>query len=43
LVHNLCEVDLEEIFIGMPVEAVLKPAAERTGSITDIVCFKPIE
>ena len=43
LVHNLGEVDLEEIFIGMPVEAVLKPAAERTGSITDILYFKPIE
>jgi len=43
LVHNLGEVDLEEIFIGMPVEAVLKPATERTGSITDILYFKPIE
>ena len=43
LVHNLSEVDLEEVFIGMPVEAVLKPATERTGSITDILYFKPIQ
>jgi len=42
LVHDLGEVDPDEVFIGMPVEAVFKPANERTGSITDIVYFRPI-
>jgi hypothetical protein len=42
LVHDLGEVTPEEVFIGMPVEAVFKPAPERTGSITDILYFKPI-
>ncbi len=42
LVHNLGEVEPEQVFIGMPVEAVLKPPAERTGAITDILYFKPI-
>jgi len=41
LVHNLDEVDPDEVFIGMPVEAVLKPTDERTGSICDILYFKP--
>jgi uncharacterized OB-fold protein len=41
LVHNLDQVDPEEIFIGMPVQAVLKPAPDRTGSITDISHFEP--
>jgi uncharacterized OB-fold protein len=42
LVCDLGEVEPEEVFIGMPVEAVFKPAAERTGSITDILYFKPV-
>jgi uncharacterized OB-fold protein len=42
LVHDLGEIEPKEVFIGMPVEAVLKPAAERTGSITDILYFKPV-
>jgi uncharacterized OB-fold protein len=41
LVHDLGEVDPYEVFIGMPVEAMLKPADERTGSITDILYFRP--
>jgi uncharacterized OB-fold protein len=43
LVHNLGDVDPDELFIGMPVEAVFKSAGERTGSITDIRYFKPAE
>lgn len=42
LVHDLAEVDFDEVFIGMPVTAVFKPAQERTGSITDILYFKPV-
>ncbi|MDO8056589.1 MAG: OB-fold domain-containing protein, partial [Candidatus Hermodarchaeota archaeon] len=42
LVHQLGELDLEELYIGMPVEAVFKPKAEREGSILDIEYFRPI-
>lgn len=41
LIHNLGEVEPDEIFIGMPVEAVFKPQAERQGSILDIAYFRP--
>jgi uncharacterized OB-fold protein len=41
LVHDLGEVDPGEVFIGMPVEAAFKPLKDRTGSITDIVHFRP--
>lgn len=42
LVHFLGEVDPDEIYIGMPVEAVLKPLAERKGDIRDILYFRPV-
>jgi hypothetical protein len=42
LVHRLGEVQADEIAIGMPVEAVLKPAKERIGSIQDIAYFRPV-
>jgi uncharacterized OB-fold protein len=42
LVHRLGEVESEAVVIGMPVQAVLKPAAEREGSILDIVYFRPL-
>jgi hypothetical protein len=41
IVHRLGEVDPDEIEIGMPVQAVFKPQADRQGSITDILYFKP--
>jgi uncharacterized protein len=41
LVHRLAEVDPQKVAIGMKVEAVFKPAAERQGSILDILHFKP--
>ena len=41
LVHHLGEVEPEDVFIGMPVEAVFKPQEERLGSITDIRYFRP--
>jgi hypothetical protein len=41
--HLLGEVDPDAVEIGMKVEAVWKPEEERTGSITDIKYFKPLE
>jgi uncharacterized OB-fold protein len=43
LVHYLGDVDPDAVFIGMTVEAVFKPPEERTGSITDIVHFRPVD
>jgi len=42
LVHRLGEVDPDEVEIGMRVEAVFKPEAERKGSILDIGYFRPL-
>jgi hypothetical protein len=42
LVHRLGEVAPEEVHIGMQVEAVFKPQAEREGSILDILYFRPV-
>ena len=42
LIHRLDEVDPEDVVIGMQVEAVFKPKAERVGSILDISHFKPV-
>ena len=43
IVCDLGQVDPDDVFFGMPVEAVFKPLAERTGSITDILYFRPVE
>jgi uncharacterized OB-fold protein len=40
--HKLGEVGAEQVRIGMPVEAVWRPEAERTGSILDIAYFRPV-
>lgn len=42
IIHKLAEVEVEDIFFGMPVEAVFKPKKERQGSILDILHFKPV-
>lgn len=42
LLHLLGEIEPEEIFIGMQVEAVFKPQEERQGSIEDIQYFLPV-
>jgi acetyl-CoA C-acetyltransferase len=39
--HMLGEVAPDDVSIGMEVEAVWKPAGERTGSILDISYFRP--
>lgn len=41
LIHRLGEADPDTIDIGLRVEAVFKPQAKRTGSILDILYFKP--
>jgi len=41
--HKLGGVDPGSVRIGMAVEAVWKPIAERTGSILDIAYFRPRE
>jgi uncharacterized OB-fold protein len=43
ILHHLNEVDPWKIHRGMKVKAVWKPAEERTGAITDILYFKPME
>ncbi len=42
IIHRLGVVAVEEINIGMKVEAVFKEKEDREGSILDIVYFKPI-
>jgi uncharacterized OB-fold protein len=42
LVHYLGEIDLEELYIGLEVEAVFKNEAEREGSILDVKYFRPV-
>ena len=41
MMHFLKEVKPEDCEIGMKVEAVMKPARERQGSVLDIEHFKP--
>jgi uncharacterized OB-fold protein len=42
LVHKLGSVSLDEVEVGMEVEAVFKPEQERVGSILDIEYFRPV-
>jgi hypothetical protein len=43
ILHKLGEVDPQKVHVGMRVQAVWKPAADRQGAITDILYFKPVE
>ena len=43
LVHRLGELLPSQVSIGLKVEAVFKPQAQREGSILDILYFKPQE
>jgi hypothetical protein len=42
IIHYLQGIPFDEIALGMPVQAILKPKAERTGGIEDIVGFGPV-
>lgn len=41
LVHYLDEVDPEDVYLGMEVEAVLRDREDRQGGIADIRYFRP--
>ncbi len=41
ILHKLGEVSPQDVRIGMKVKAVWKPVPDRTGSITDILYFRP--
>jgi uncharacterized OB-fold protein len=43
ILHKLDEIDPQQVRIGMRVQAVWKPAPERSGSVTDILYFRPVE
>jgi len=42
IVHRI-DAEPDELFIGMPMQAALKPKSERKGSILDIEGFKLVE
>jgi|Deesub1362B_J571_1020462.scaffolds.fasta_scaffold00003_685 hypothetical protein len=41
IIHYIREVEPEDVYIDMEVEAVLKPRDERAGNLSDILYFKP--
>jgi hypothetical protein len=43
LVHALDEVEPEDVYLGMRVEAVFRERDEREGSINDIKYFRPVQ
>jgi len=43
IIHYIEGIDVEEIAIGMAVEAIFKPKSKRKGSIEDIIGFGPIK
>lgn len=43
IMHYFGEMSPDDIAFGMKVKAVWKPEKERTGSVTDIKYFKPVE
>lgn len=43
IMHVLAEVTPKAVHVGMRVRAVWKPPKHRTGSITDILYFKPLQ
>ncbi len=43
LCHRICEIDAEDVEIGMRVKAVWKKEKDREGSILDIEHFRPLK
>lgn len=43
ILHLIRDVKPNNVSVGIKVEAVWKPSEQRTGSITDIRYFKPVE
>jgi uncharacterized OB-fold protein len=42
LIHRLGGIAPDKVKIGLKVQAVFKPSAERTGSLLDIDSFRPV-
>jgi uncharacterized OB-fold protein len=42
LVHYLGEIEPEQVYIGLEVEAVFRDVDEREGSILDVEYFRPV-
>lgn len=42
LIHKISDIPPDKVKIGLKVEAVFKPLAERKGSILDIEYFRPV-
>ncbi len=42
ILHLLGDVDPQDVSVGMKVQAVWKPADDRTGAITDILHWAPL-
>jgi hypothetical protein len=43
MMHYIGDVDKEDVHIGMKVKAVWRPPEQRTGAVTDIAHFRPLE
>ena len=43
LIHYLEGIGIEEVALGLPVQAIFKPKAQRKGGIEDIVGFGPVK
>lgn len=43
LIHYLEGIPMDEVALGMPVEAIFKPKGKRTGSIEDIIGFGQVK
>jgi uncharacterized OB-fold protein len=43
LIHYLEGIGIEEVSLGLPVQAIFKPKAQRKGGIEDIIGFGPVK
>jgi uncharacterized OB-fold protein len=43
LIHYLEGIGIEEVALGLPVQAIFKPKNQRKGSIEDIIGFGPVK
>ncbi|MDD4857268.1 MAG: Zn-ribbon domain-containing OB-fold protein [Candidatus Krumholzibacteria bacterium] len=43
IIHYLDGISIEEVALGLPVQAIFKPKAQRKGGIEDIIGFGPVK
>jgi hypothetical protein len=43
IIHYLEGISIEEVALGLPVQAIFKPKSQRTGSMDDIIGFGPLK